>query len=437
VTPRLVSLLSVIGCCSAVSLAQAQPEPAPVAPAPEPPPATEVTPPPAAPPPVADPPPAPTPDPPPAALAPNPPPAGATAPTAFKIEAPNGSSLKLGVLLQPQFQALGDVTRDSMALNMFVRRTRILVGGSLFGSVEYFLDTDYPNLFLANNVAGNPAATPPTADTSVKNTPGMNVQDAFVTYKAVGDAFKIDAGYMLPPLAHNAVQGAGTLYSWDYFTYSFQHSNAFGTTSNPVGRDAGLQLRGLVIDNHLEYRVGLFQGLRDGQTPTEVGANNMFRATGRVQVNILDAETGFFYAGSYLGSKTVLSLGGSFDIQDDYKYFAGDIFADLPVGGNVITAQLNVAHWDGGDFLALVKQTAVMAEAGFHISDLHLAPIVRFEKLLVDPDAPADQTRFALGLAYFPSGHNINLKAFYSNLTVDGADHAANQFNLQGQLYVF
>jgi hypothetical protein len=445
VTSRLKSVLfGAIGSFTLASLAQAQPapEPAPAAEPPaaaEPPPAAEITPPPAAPPPAADPPPLATPEPPPAALAPNPPPAGATAPTAFKIEAANGSSLKLGVLLQPQFSAVGDFTRDSMAMNLFIRRTRILIGGSLFGTVEYFLDTDYPNLFLANS-----SPTPPTAESSPKNTPGMNIQDAFLTYKAVGDAFKIDAGYMLPPMSHNAVQGAGTLYSWDYFAGTFQHSTAFGSSGNPVGRDAGLQLRGLVLDNHLEYRVGLFQGLRDGQTADEVGANNMFRTTGRLQVNVFDAETGFFYAGSYLGSKTVLSFGAAFDIQDDYKYFAGDAFADLPVGGNVVTAQVNVAHWDGGDFLTtLPKQTLIAGEAGFHISDLHLAPILRFEKLMYAdgedgaPPPPLDPTRLGIGLAYFPSGHNLNIKAFYTHNTIEDGDHAAKQFNLQGQLYVF
>jgi hypothetical protein len=376
-------------------------------------------------------------------------PAGGTkAPTGFTITAADGSTLKLGVLLQPQFSAVGEAggtaaapARDGMAMNLFVRRTRILVGGNLFGVVDYFLDTDYPNLFLATNPTASPTGLAP----SVKNTPGMNIQDAFLTFKAVGDAFKIDAGYMLPPLAHNAVQGAGTLYSWDYFNSSFQHSASFQSSSNPIGRDAGVQLRGLVLDNHLEYRLGLFQGLRDSQTASEVGSQNMFRTAGRLQLNVLDAETGFFYAGSYLGSKTVLSIGGAFDIQDDYQYFAGDVLADIPVGPGVFTAQLNVAHWDGGDFMTappLLSQTAIMAEAGFHFAAIHLAPIVRFEQLMFGDVAapavtPANQTRLGLGVAYFPYGHNLNLKAFYTNVSLEDGDQSANQFNVQAQLYVF
>jgi len=267
----------------------------------------------------------------------------------------------------------------------------------------------------------------------------MNIQDAFITYKPLGDMLKIDAGYMLPPLAHNAVQGATTLYSWDYFAYTFQSGNAFGATTSPVGRDLGFELRGLVLGNHLEYRVGLFQGLRVPATATESGARNFFRAVGRVQINLLDPETGFFYAGSYLGTKKILSVGGSFDLQNDYKYFAGDAFVDLPIGpAGVVTAQVNVGHWDGGGFVTLPfgeKQTAVMGEAGFLIGGIGLSPIVRAEHLWVTN--ANDQTRLGGGLAFWPYGHNTNLKLFYTNLKVENAARSISQVNLQWQLYFF
>jgi hypothetical protein len=318
-----------------------------------------------------------------------------------------------------------------------VRRARVLLGGTLFGKLEFFFDTDFANMMLSSSSSTTTGMPPVTTYSTSKNTPGMNVQDAFITVKVADDAFKVDAGYLLPPLAHNALQSAGSLYSWDYFAYSFQHSGAFGTSANPVGRDTGVQLRGLVLDNLLEYRVGLFQGLRDAQTATTVHGNNMFRAAGRVQVNLMDPETGFFYGGSYLGAKSVLSIGAAFDIQDEYKYFAGDVLADVPVGPGVVTAQLNVAKWDGGDFLALPEMTAIMAEAGFYLTDLKLSPILRFESLNFAEDATPDQTRIGGGIAYWPYGHNFNLKAFYTNLSVTDADHAANIFNVQAQLFVF
>jgi hypothetical protein len=249
-------------------------------------------------------------------------------------------------------------------------------------------------------------------------------------------------------MSHNAVQSAASLYSWDYFTYSFQHSNVFGTSANPIGRDTGIQLRGLVLDDHLEYRLGLFQGKRreptaePGPEPSlENGSQNMFRATGRVQANFLEPETGFFYGGTYLGTKSVFSIGAAFDIQDEYMYFAGDAFADLPLGDGVFTAQLNFVHYEGGDWVALPpvlpEGNVLMAEAGYTFKPVNVSPIVRFEKTLPSDGDVNSETRWALGVAYWPYGHNFNVKAFFGQRTVEDADHAANQFNLQTQVYVF
>jgi len=367
---------------------------------------------------------------------------------AFKIETPNKSSVKIGLLLQPQFQATqarfpAGAGPSGYSYDLYIRRTRILVGGTLFGAFDYFVDTDFPNLFLQN--ASFTDAMGVTTANAVKNTPGMNIQDAFITWKAMGDMFKIDAGYMLPPIAHNAVQGATTLYGWDYFFYTFRGLSAanqfFGASASPVGRDAGFQLRGLVAGGIVEYRLGLFQGLRQVATPTEVRARNMFRTTGRVQVNLMDPETGFFYAGSYLGTKKILSIGGSFDFQDTgsttaYKYFAGDVLVDQPLGpAGVFTAQVNVAHWDGGTFIPLPKSTAVMGEVGFLIGAARLSPIVRVEHLWVTN--ANDDTYLGGGLAFWPYGHNSNLKAFFTHHSVENAANSGNQFNLQWQLYFF
>jgi len=406
------------------------------------PPPAEETPPPAP----AEPPPAVPPPPPMVAepMAPPPPVAAAPAgPPSLKLEDAKGNTIKVGLLFQPQFQAASsnNAALGGYSDNLFIRRTRILLGGTLFGAFDYFLDTDFPNLFIANLTAPNAAAMPPVAGTAVKNGPGMYIQDAFITWKPMGDVFKVDAGFMLPPMAHNALQGAGTLYGWDYYAYSFRHNESFNSTVAPVGRDLGVQLRGLVVGGHLEYRAGLFQGLRDVQTATDVGSRNFFRATARVQVNFLDPEPGFFYAGTYLGKKSIASIGGSFDIQDKYKYFAGDGIADLPAGPGVFTAQVNFARWDGGTFItSLPKQTAIMGEVGYNIAAAQISPIVRYEHLSfatsASGTATAAQTRYVGGLAYWPYGHNSNLKAFYSRVNAEGFK-GINQINLQWQLYFF
>jgi hypothetical protein len=362
----------------------------------------------------------------PAEVAPAAPPPSAFTP--LKIESPN-ASIKLGLLAQPQFESIGspNPALSGTSNNLYLRRIRLLVGGSLFGKFEYFFDTDSPNLNKANAEGVKSAA--------------LGVQDAFVTFKAYEDYFKIDAGYMLPPLAHNALQSAGTLYGWDYFANSFRHANAFNSEGD-VGRDAGVQLRGLVADNHLEYRVGVFQGLRQPASMTEVAAHNFFRVAGRVQLNLLDPETGFFYAGTYLGTKRVLSFGASYDFQSSYHHWSLDGFLDLPLGPGAVTAQVNVVKWNGGDFLAagaLPNQTAFMAEAGYRFDVVQLSPIVRFEyrNAVNQTAAVPDEARYGLGLAYWPFGHNVNLKAFYTRIQPKPDLRGYNQFNLQWQLYFF
>ena len=152
---------------------------------------------------------------------------------------------------------------------------------------------------------------------AMKNTPGMNIQDAFVTYKPMGDMLKVDAGYMLTPMAHNAVQGAGTLFIWDYFSHTFRQQRHPSTP--PRARWAAISassLRGLVAAATSNIASACFRDGAPGKDQTEVASRNSFRVAGRVQINLLDAETGFFYGGTYLGAKSILSLGGAFDIND-------------------------------------------------------------------------------------------------------------------------
>ena len=444
----LLAILASLGVAGA-SWAQA-PAGAPpaVPPAPVPAAPVYVPPAPASPPPAAAPAPAPAAVP--AAPAVTPPPAASMpmvpVATPFKVETPTGT-LRIGLLLQPQYSIVGSPALNGNSENLYLRRMRILVTGTMFGRFDYFVDTDSPNLFLSG--------APTTGDMfgpALKTGAGMAIQDAFITYKPLADmkpladALKIDAGYMLPPMAHNAIQGATTLYSWDYFTYTFQHTNAFGAALAPVGRDLGVQVRGLVVDGHIEYRAGMFQGLRERASATDVAARNFFRVTARLQVNLFDPEPGFFYAGTYFGTKKILSVGGSYDFQDSYKYYAGDAFLDMPVGPGVLTAQVEVAHWDGGTFLvapeaaamaavpALPKQTAISGEAGYTFLPVKISPIVRFDHLS-SIGATGATSRYGGGLAFWPYGHSSNLKLFYTRVQVENAAHGFNQVNLQWQLF--
>src|SRR4051794_40715668 len=134
----MMSRISLVVCALALTASTVRAQEAP--PAPPPPPAPEIVP--AVPvvpaaPPMAEPPPAAPMAPPPAAPAPAWPPS-----ISFKSEPSTGNTLKVGLLLQPQFQMLGSNSLDGNTYNLYVRRARLLVAGTLFGNFEYFFDTD-------------------------------------------------------------------------------------------------------------------------------------------------------------------------------------------------------------------------------------------------------------------------------------------------------
>jgi hypothetical protein len=356
-------------------------------------------------------------------------------------------SLRLGLFAQPHLEVVGAPDADKTSKNLFLHNVGVIFSGRLFDYFEFFFDVNYPSLFKVDpfNQQGGTG----------KNSPGLNVQDAIVTFKPFGNKpygnwLKFDAGFMLPSLSHNGVQGAFTLYGLDYFVNTFRRNvltNADPFKSNgqsPQGRDAGVQMRGLLFGEHLEYRVGMFQGLRVGLLPAsagseaEVGAVNFFRVAARLQINLLDAEPDFFYQGTYLGTKKILSFGGFYDFQDQYLSAGGDVILDLPVGPGILSAQANVVYWDGGNFIqTLHKHTAIMAEVGYLIRALMLSPTLRMEQLIAaEPTASTpSEARYGGGLAFWPWGHTSNFKALYTYVHRDPAPQDYSQFNVQWQVW--
>jgi hypothetical protein len=331
-------------------------------------------------------------------------------------------TLDLGVLAQPAFQSLGQPDSSATSQDFFLRRARLIAGGTVGSSFEFFLETDAPNLGLDT---GNP----PTKNI----TPSIFLQDFYVSYHS-SDAFHVDAGLIYIPFLHNGLQGASTLYSWDYFANTFNQS---APLSNINGRDTGVQARGLIA-NHVEYRVGVFQGRRTG-----IGQNSP-RYAGRVQVNLLDPETEYFYAGTYFGAKRIVSFGIGFDAQDTYRGYGADAFVDLPVGGGVVTAQIDCASLDPGTFLStLSKQVFLSSEGGYRLPELPVSPILRFERRWMDTPTAAvnNETRAGVGVGYWIDGHRSNLKLFYTRVipdtSVDSSAAAYNAVNLQWQLWFF
>ncbi|MDP9121378.1 MAG: hypothetical protein M3O15_08435 [Acidobacteriota bacterium] len=324
------------------------------------------------------------------------------------------TSLKLGVLGQVWGDNLDTTTGDSSSKNLFLRRVRLIGLFKLDEHLSVFFDTDAPNLGKGN------------AD-GTKNNADIFLQDFTVTY-AFTKQFQLDGGMILLASGYNHNQSATSIMAIDLGPYTLLDS---GPLTGRGGRDYGVQARGYLADDHLEYRAGVFQGLR-GKDST-----NAFRYTGRLAYYVFGPETGLTYRGTSLGKIQTLSLGGSFDVQKGYKNYDADLFWDQPVNnGDGLTLQVDYAWWDGHTFLpAIPKQKTLLAELGYYIHEIKLQPFLQYARQKLDVAGPGEK-RYQAGLGYYFKGYNSNLKLAWSRIERD-AVKKRNEITMQYQVFAF
>ena len=341
----------------------------------------------------------------------------------WQTESKDGkASIKLGFLIQPQLELLETVDQDATSTNLFIRRLRLLVGGAIGDRWAFFFETDSPNL---GKTSPNPGAAVP----GTKDQGDIYVQDAYVTYSR-GMAFKVDAGMILLPHSRNGTQSAATLLAIDYGPYTFLDS---GPGGERAGRDYGMQVRGYPAGQRLEYRLAVSQGVRGPE------ARNPLRVTGRAVYYPFGAETGFFYGGTFQGTKRQVGVGGGFDVQEGASLYSADAFVEMPVlgGRQGMTAQFNWMRYDGGAFLAaLPKQDAFLVEAGYHVCNHRLTPFVQYQARNFASAALPDQDSFQAGVAWWLAGHQRNLKVSAGRQHTDGQP-GRTQLLVQFQLFYY
>jgi len=319
----------------------------------------------------------------------------------WAIESKDGSSsIKFGFLVQGWAESFDSPDGNDPRKDLYFRRLRLLAGGKITNNFTFFMETDSPGLGK-----GLPDGS--------KQRPDIYIQDFVLSYK-FADAITLDGGLLLVPTCYNCTQSAASLLPVDYSAVSFLSSAP--TTAN-VGRDYGLLARGYLAKDHFEYRLGVFQGKRG-----EDGTNG-FRYTGRVMWNFFEPQKGLFYVGSSLGKKKLLSVGASYDTQDNYSTYAFDVFFDLPLfESDGLTLQADYLHYDGGDFLTSLPETdGLIFEAAYYFGKIKLAPFLQYVVRNPTDEAIPDQTNWQAGLAYYPMGQRLTLKLGLGQLETDGA----------------
>jgi hypothetical protein len=320
-----------------------------------------------------------------------------------------------------QAQAWGDWSQtaepagpEGYQQNLYLRRIRLIVGGQIAKDVTFFFETDQPNL----------GKTPKALNS------GFLVQDAFVEWKAL-NAFRLDGGLMDVPFSHNGLQSTASYYTLDISPLSTVTNTS---TESSALRDAGFQARGFFLEDHLQYRTGLFQGERDAN------ARDSLRAAGYLQYDFFARETGYLFTGTALGKQKILAVDGGFDTQGSYHGLSGNTAAAIPVhGGDEVGGQFQYFHYDGGSkFPTIAKQDDYLVEAAYYLRAIRLQGFGKFESqdFVNLADQAKDVHRWGGGANYYIHGQNLKftfqwLRAMQQNLM------PASELTVQFQVYYF
>ncbi|MBV9945678.1 MAG: hypothetical protein JOZ69_02395 [Myxococcales bacterium] len=346
-------------------------------------------------------------------------------------------SLSVGILLQPQLTFTQDgapppaPTGHNLSTDFFLRRVRMYTAGQITKGLTFFLQIDQPNLGQNGNFV-------PSGTTSAF------FRDAVVSYEFARE-FSIDGGLILFPFTHNSLEGAGSLHTVDY-----RPAPALNYPGNEgrIFSDVGVQLRGLLFDDRLHYRVGAFEGARAGSsTPPNplINESGIPRFTGMLRFNILGVEDKFYFQGVYFAEKPLVSIGVGGDFQphaetaptgiSDYAAANADVFVEYPLtGDDEIIANAAVADWRVGKN-SPGTGVSVFGEAGYRHA--WIEPLIAMDWFKAD-DNLRDYVDIRPGLNFWLRKHNGNIKAeavWSSNWTPAEQHVRSFQVVVQGQVF--
>ena len=320
-------------------------------------------------------------------------------------------------------QFWGDWNQDSTAgpqgyqQNLYLRRGRFMLGGDLGSNISFFFETDDPNL----------GKTPKALNT------GFLIQDALIEWK-LSNALQLEGGIMFAPFSRQEMQSTASYYSIDISPVSTISNSPTGSSAL---RDTGFGARGFFLKDHLQYRMGVFQGERDSN------AHNALRAAAYVQYDFFEPEKGYAYIGTALGKKKILALDFGVDKQSSYRAYSANLASDTPVrSGDEIGLNLQYLHFDGRQkFLSIPDQNNFLAEVDYYLHRAKLQPFGRCESQLFVASANSnkDIVRYGGGVNYYIRGQMLKWTAQYLRaLPQNGSPlKPGNEFAVQLQFFYF
>ncbi len=200
-------------------------------------------------------------------------------------------SVKVGAGLRSSFRmSENEAGGNHWSTDANLDNVRLYFSGSALGFIGFELNTDI------GNAQGfeDPTST-------FEEAGNLRILDA-VGKLEMHDYFNIWFGRFLPPSDRSNLSGPFYLNAWDFPFVQFGYPNIF------QGRDDGLAVWGQLKEGMFKWQLGVFEGFT-GRGTGEPNDEDNLMYTGRLTLNFLDPEPGYYNSSTYYGDKDVLAFG--------------------------------------------------------------------------------------------------------------------------------
>ena len=211
----------------------------------------------------------------------------------------------------------------------------------------------------------------------------------------------------------------------------------YGWNGGYIGRDDGVALVGLALDQRLAYSFGAFEGDRifnftglPNISTTNPDQNDDLMYASRLQYSFWDKETGYYGTANYLGKKDIFTVAVAGRYKGDgaasttevgnYSQLAVDLLIEKKVGVGAISLEAAYYKYDTDDVFTSEQGDAYALGAGFIFNKTlgwgQLMPIVHYQ--IFDADDGITTKRTDVGLNYIIDSYNAQIATTYRSLDV-------------------
>jgi hypothetical protein len=374
---------------------------------------------------------------------------------AAKLSFSDKGFIDVGALIQTQFRMIQDGSPDKQgpSYDFLFARSRILLSGQYDEHIGFIINTDVT--YGAATLGG------PTGGVAWNN--NIYLLDAVGSYK-FGKELILDTGLLVLPFSHNELTSGGKYASVTRF--STRPNAPFSPNSNRGLRDMGVQVRGLLLDDRLYYRIGVYNGVQGvANTAVAPAPSNGLNGGdapafgGMLRFNIAGKEDGYSFCQVCFASSPIVSIGASSIYQNNairpvvptgpgtsqligmhaWTSAGGDIFADIPFSADLeLSVEVLFQKYFVGDGAV---QSGNDLETLLHFRLGSFGIYGQFEwfdseaKYVGRGNAVGDLKNYRFGLNYFVLQHIYKITAEFSiqdkeqaGNTVDAAVIPANQW---------